>query len=359
MANYTSPQLNIQQLENEWSPEDTRIQRTAANGMKVRSLDNNSRKLRGGFFLLNRHGNAVTLSFCYVADNKNFGLTVAHLADYIDEDGTVIRVGQLGDKLFAFDSDAPNANNVYAQVEIGKIVSIDRDTDSLIFEVRNGILFEPLALDVSRGQAATMSEAAISVPADPNGSTSTLLTTLAGFGAQRRGTVGRVVGQVGSNEATVVMLEDDLCIQSFVPSGQAHANGRKQLTDGGDCGMIFLDVYAKPWGMHHVLYYQGSSREYTSCCVPFHKILESHQNYFPHNDSVVHQGSPLIHRSSSTKENDQTGVGDCIILDKPLIFKTETKELSPFHQDHFYSHQPKIVKAETVPLSTFHGNKEM
>jgi hypothetical protein len=71
-----------------------------------------------------------------------------------------------------------------------------------------------------------------------------------------------------------MILEDDLCIQSFDPnnSGQVQADGRMQLTDGGDCGMILLDVYAKPWGMHHVLYYQGSSREYTSCCVPFHKI---------------------------------------------------------------------------------------
>jgi hypothetical protein len=73
---------------------------------------------------LNGHGYAATLSFCYVADNINFGLTVASLADYINEDGTVIRVGQLGDKLFTFD---------YAQVEIGTIVSIDRATDSLIF----------------------------------------------------------------------------------------------------------------------------------------------------------------------------------------------------------------------------------
>jgi len=61
MANYTSPQLNSQQLEEQSSPEDTRLQRTAANG--VRSLDNNSRKLRGGYFILNGHGNTVTLSF--------------------------------------------------------------------------------------------------------------------------------------------------------------------------------------------------------------------------------------------------------------------------------------------------------
>jgi len=42
-----------------------------------------------------------------------------------------------------------------------------------------------------------------------------------------------------------------------------------------------------------------------------------------------------------------------------LIFKTKTKELSPFHQEYVYSHQPKIVKTKTVPLTAFHGNNEM
>lgn len=149
-----------------------------------------------------------------------------------------------------------------------------------------------------------------------------------------------------------MILEDDLCIQSFDPSGQGQDDGRKQLTNGGDCGMIFLDVYAKSWGMHRVLYYQGSSREYTSCCVPFHKILESrhHHDYFPHNDSVIRQASPLIHRNSSAKDNDQPVVGHYTILNKPLMFKTEAKELSPFRQELVYSHQPKIVKTKTVPL---------
>jgi hypothetical protein len=68
--------------------------------MKVRSLNNKSRKL-WRLLHLERHGNAATLCLCHVADNKNFGLTAAHLA-IADEDGTVNRVGQLGDKLFAF-----------------------------------------------------------------------------------------------------------------------------------------------------------------------------------------------------------------------------------------------------------------
>jgi hypothetical protein len=154
-----------------------------------------------------------------------------------------------------------------------------------------------------------------------------------------------------------VILKDDLCIQSFDPRGQAQVDGRKQLTEGGDCGTIFLDEYAKPWGMHQVLYYQGESREFTSCCVPLHKILDSehHRDFFPHNDSVIHWSSPLVRRSSSAKENGESVVCNYTILDKPLLFNCKTKEISPYHQGIVVIHQPKIFTTKTVPLTPFRG----
>ncbi|CAB9531210.1 expressed unknown protein [Seminavis robusta] len=356
MSNCASPQINFQQVKEQW--------RTATNGMKVRSLANNSRRLCGGFFVLNEHGNAATLGFCYEAYHKNYGITVAHLADYVDADGNVVRVGQVGGKLYAFDSDEPDANGVHAQVEIGTIVSIDRATDSMLFEVRPEVRIEPRVLNVSRGQNATFPEEAISIPPSPgqNGSSSTLFTTLAGFGAQRRRALGRVVGQISSTEANSGILEEDLCIQSFDPNDdndESHASGKVPLTDGGDCGMFLLDVYANLWGMHHVLRYKGSTREYTSCCVPIKNILEapSHKEFFPqHKDSALLQSSPRIIRSSSLKENSQPALDDdCVVLNKPLTFKTKTKELAPYHQD--YSHQPKLAKTKIVPLAPFGGNK--
>ena len=309
MSNITSaasPQINLQHVKASWSPEDLRIQRTAAIGYKVYSLDNNSRKLVGGIFILNSYGNAATLGFCYETNGKKFGITVSHLADHIDDINVVVHVGQVGEKLFAFDSDAPQANSEYAKVEIGTIVSIDRSTDSIIFEVRAEIHIEPRVVQVSKAQTATIPEEAISIPPSINvPSSSQFFTTVVGFGAQRRGTTGRVVSQIGSSEAAKPILEEDLCIQSFDPSGQAQTNGQNPLTDNGDCGMLLLDIYAKPWCMHHVLFYQGSCREYTSCGVPFNKILESefHYDFLPHKDIAVQQSSPTISRSSSQKEN--------------------------------------------------------
>lgn len=362
MSKCASPQVNFQQVKEQWSPENLRLHRTATNGMKVRSLANNSRRLCGGFFVLNEHGNAATLGFCYEAYHKNYGITVAHLADYVDADGNVVRVGEVGDKLYAFDSDEPDASGVHAQVEIGTIVSIDRATDSMLFEVRPEVRIEPRVLNVSRGQNATFPEEAISIPPSPgqNGSSSTLFTTLAGSGAQRRGALGRVVGQISSTEANIGILEEDLCIQSCDPNDESHASGKVPLTDAGDRGMFLLDVYANLWGMHHVLRYKGSIREYTSCCVPIKNILEapSHKEFFPHKDSALLQSSPRTIRSSSLKENSQPALDDdCVVLNKPLTFKTKTKELAPYHQEYTYSHQPKLVKTKIVPLAPFGGNK--
>lgn len=364
MSNCVSPQINFQEVKEQWIPENLRLQRTATDGMKVRSLANNSRRLCGGFFVLNGYGNAATLGFCYEAHDKNYGITVAHLADYVDADGNVVHVGEVGDKLYAFDSDEPDASGVHTRVEIGTIVSIDRASDSMLFEVRPEVYIQPRVLNVSRGQNATFPEEAISIPPSPgqNGSSSTLFTTLAGFGAQRRGALGRVVGQISSTEANSGILEDDLCIQSFDPNDESHASGKVQLTHGGDCGMFFLDVYANLWGMHHVLRYRGSTREYTSCCVPIKNILEapSHKEFFPHKDGAVLQSSPRIIRAYSLKEISQPALDDgCVVLNKPLTFKTKTKEIARYHQEYTYSHQPKLVKTKIVPLAPFGGNKEV
>jgi hypothetical protein len=66
---------------------------------------------------------------------------------------------------------------------------------------------------------------------------------------------------------------------------------------------------------------------------------------------------PLIFKSKTKElspfhqenENGQPVVGDCIILNKPLIFKTKTKELSPFYKENAQDGQTK-----TKELSPFY-----
>ena len=99
--------------------------------------------------------------------------------------------------------------------------------------------------------------------------------------------------------------------------------------------MFLLDAYANLWGMHHVLRYKGSTRQYTSYCVPIKNIMEapSHKEFFPHKDSALLQSSPRMIRSSSIKVNSQPELDDdCVILNKPLTFKTNSTIYTPSRQ---------------------------
>lgn len=92
---------------------------------KVRSLEDSN--LRGGNFVLDLEGRATTLSFAFEKDGALYGLTAGNLAD-------------IGDPIFVFflSSKTPNDFNdkeSYEIMKVGKVVSKDVDTDSLIFEI--------------------------------------------------------------------------------------------------------------------------------------------------------------------------------------------------------------------------------
>ncbi|KAL3904230.1 MAG: hypothetical protein SGILL_010148, partial [Bacillariaceae sp.] len=70
----------------------------------------------------------ATLSFCCEDQSGDFlGVTVGHIAK------------QVGDKVFAFQSDGPDESGHLEIVEIGEVTSLCRETDSLVFTVNSGI----------------------------------------------------------------------------------------------------------------------------------------------------------------------------------------------------------------------------
>jgi hypothetical protein len=168
-----------------WSPEDLRVARTNEKLFKVRSIQRGQLALRGGDFVLNERGEAVTVSFCFAKNSKKDGLTVGHL------------VRCLGERVLAFSSDTPDANGSYRTVDIGFVVSLNANTDSLnanadslVFEIRDNIEIEPFRLPRQAGLRDALVipdwDSLLALP--PSG------TTLAGFGAQSRGSIGVVVG---------------------------------------------------------------------------------------------------------------------------------------------------------------------
>lgn len=280
---------------------------------------------------------AATAGLFYENNGKNYGITVAHLADIVDVYGNIQRLGDVGDSISAFDSDEPDENGIYNRVEIGKIVSIDRDTDSMIFEVLPRFKISPLVVTIGSGGAGryvTLPRDTISIPVDKSKLNSTPYTDVCSYGAQRRGAMGRVVSQVNAgqlnDESKNIILEEDLCIQSI---DDRNVLGRKALTDDGDCGMLNVDENVKVWSMHHAIGYSARTREYTSYSVPFHKILEarSHRDFLPHQDSVCRQSTPIARRRSSEEENRKPyDIGE--VLRRPLTFDTrivDSKEFEP------------------------------
>ncbi|CAB9502321.1 expressed unknown protein [Seminavis robusta] len=181
--------LDVDALQTEWSPKEERIARSQSGGMKVRSLDGNKRRLRGGDFVLNKWDAAATIGFCFKdkTTKKKYGITVAHLADHChSQTGAVLQEGRVGDKLYVFLSDEPDdTTGEYEKAELGKIVSLERSTDSMVFEVEGNIEVESYVLHPCLGLQTRISLG----PFEMGG----IGTTLVGFGAQRRGTLGRIM----------------------------------------------------------------------------------------------------------------------------------------------------------------------
>jgi len=180
-------------------------------------------QLRGGDYILNSNFEAVTLSFCFYKDGKKYGLTVAHLCRSV------------GDPVYAFGSDTRHPDGSYDVVHLGSVVSMDAKTDSLVFEIRDNILIDSYCLSPEAGlQGALVIPDWNSLPPLEDG------TTLGGFGAQRRGAVGVVIGtwKESTHRNNLPILDGDIMMVSESPGA-----GDKQLSDSGDCGNLFLDEH--------------------------------------------------------------------------------------------------------------------
>ena len=134
----------MDEVVNSWSPEDVRKQRddTGHGNMKIRSLNGNTRRLRGGDWITSGPG-FCTLSVAWKEHGgKQYGLTVAHVF-------TSYNLPR-GSSVWAVDSDEPlPATGKHRTIKIGSLVSIDFATDSAVFEIFPNIKIDPLAVALS------------------------------------------------------------------------------------------------------------------------------------------------------------------------------------------------------------------
>jgi hypothetical protein len=241
--NLSTPQpIDIDELMKERTPE--RIERIDNGIMKVATSHDPG--LCGGDWVCSKKGDGVTLSFVFTKDGKDYGLTVAHGFE------------SLSDKVYSFllkdevecESEGEGTDGYKAKAEkefdpserdesfdifeIGKVVSLSRSTDSMVFEFNTDVEVKPeLTVKLASGltrviKLPQLGSEGLGPP--PVG------TTLVGFGARHRGF--RAVVEIPSTNETHQL--------ATVPSGSiCIANQEKEvkrITYDGDCGTILMDL---------------------------------------------------------------------------------------------------------------------
>jgi hypothetical protein len=289
----TPVRVNMDVIEASWSPLEDRQERDeGGNGkMKVRSLNCNTRALRGGDWIFTRRS-MMTLSVAWTEHGGiKYGLTVGHA--FLDNRLPV------GSSVFAFDSDDESmtkrdGTRAHRKIKIGTVKAINRVTDSAIIEIFPNINIDPLAVALSGGDDQVCK---ITLPrpfvtrTDADASDDFLLAQrLVMFGAARREMIGIRVEATG---------RDDEISVSFAPTSyvtteegnRIEVNGETKLSyTGADCGALYLDENGIARCMHAEI--QGLPADnptvWTSRGAKLQDIVNSHSFYFGHapNDGV-------------------------------------------------------------------------
>jgi hypothetical protein len=270
--------VDMDAIEQSWSsPLEARKEKhdePAADKMrKIRSLLNhNTRHLRGGDWLVSTRSHmTLAVAWNHEHNGKKYGLTVAHpFANY----GRTI-----GDSVFAFDSDENEVQNldgemVHKLVNVGTIVSIDMDTDSIIFEIYSNIKIYPLAVALSAGEdqvrKIVLPKPGVIPEPLPYGK------QLVMFGAARHGMIGcrvKDVDRLAGSTSTDISAE--LATQSY----ETNRNGSTKLSYAGNCGALYLDEDGVAWRMHTTI--QGVPTDipkvWTSRGAMLQHIVEAHR----------------------------------------------------------------------------------
>lgn len=267
--NTTTPgRTAIDGVAQQWSPEDLRLARVRQRQQKDRGTKRGTWPLSGGDYLLFPKGNGSyetsTLSFCFKARNldpyRHYGLTVGHVAK------------RVGDKVFAFSEDVPSPDGRKSLAEIGTVVSLSQESDSLIIQFHLGIRVKCLEICQADGfrQDIVLPPRNEEAPAEPSAHTKFIV-----FGAIRRGAIGYFEALVDKADRDI--LKGDIKMLSRDTEGN-EPDGRKKLTELGDCGAVCADEGGTAWSIHHVLGFKNGT--YISYGIPLPAIMDSHPKYF-------------------------------------------------------------------------------
>ena len=275
----TPKKFDIDDITKKWSPKELRDKRTSSEKSKVQGRGGNN-PLIGGDHICNGRGEALTLSFCFEGPEnslhagKKLGLTCGHLGY------------KLGESLYVFSTNIADSKNRRPMKKVGTIVDMSYETDSLIVEFDPHVTVELYTMRTSRDTKHTvdLSETAKASTAPEFG------TELVGFGAQRRGTHGKV-SSVWSSACHEDLRKHDVGVESF-DEEEKERDGKKAVSHDGDCGMIYVDENGVARLMHHAI--TGNAKGfYTSWGISLQRVMTKHAEYFGITLPVCHDVSRL------------------------------------------------------------------
>ena len=341
-----SKKVNLKSIKESRSPEDQRKKRDdhreSIAPMKVRSLAGNARKLRGGDWIsCGAADGQMTLAVAWKRGPKQYGLTVYHP---FHEDGR-----RIGSGVYAFNSDValpfskPSGDVVYKHkaIQIGNVVSIDAETDSLVFEIFPNIEIDPFAVALS-GDDNNVCYVNFPKPDSLSPNLPDLGTKLVMYGAARRGMIGSCVEMLPNDDALRADKSTRLTTRSF-DSNDGVVNGETKLSFGGDCGALYIDEDGAPWGMHTTIYGTKSDNKivWTSRGALLSHIVEGHRFYFsPVSQSVDSQPSTTNGKSKRQSLSGSKSFDLRIEATSPITNESYPRLHFETPKDHFWEKQP-------------------
>ena len=328
-----TPAFNIVSITEKWSPESDRDSPEREVCPKFLPYDGEANPLCGGDFVFTvvaatstepESIEAATIAFLFCHGGKNYGMTVGHLKPSTGIDST----------LFAF------ATGKAMAVKIGHVVQFSLSTDSLIFQLEDGIKADlykvRLADDTKHVIDLSRAEVALNNLLAQRSNRDSLLV------AQRRGTEG-VFSSVWTTGGDQNIYEKDL---GMCWKGEAAGDGSdhcsKQISKEGDCGMIIFDRNGDPLAMHHAGFATTGAEPilYESFSVPLTRIIKAHQIFFPgvtvseNNDNLsIRQTSPQQRASRLVPQIDASFLAKHkpIMKKKPGVLKLA--QIPPYAPD--------------------------
>ena len=268
-------------IANGFSPEEQREERTARGSSKVQTVGEEP-KICGGDTISNYFGDTMTLAFAWEGSGsyqgKRLGLTCAHLIEAKHFHPSQTSCHPQGRNIYLRTSNTKDKHGRSSKELIGEVLNHDTDTDSMIFEFHDEV-----KVKLNKIRVNPRSEIDIKI-SDVLLETSRFAENVPvlAFGAQTQGAIGRVNDAHPRVNRSVRKAKINPICHGVWSTKENERPGSKLISNGRDCGMIYINDQGIPIGMHHGAseWRQAGVKTYISWVLPLDEIIRTNSDFF-------------------------------------------------------------------------------